>query len=212
MQVFYEDLSKLFKYTKTQAEVVKKITQYITAHSSIYGIVTELRMSHFLAQCLHESNYFTRLEENLNYSKDGLLKTFPKYFKSAAVAAAYARKPKLIASRVYANRLGNGPESTCDGWTYRGRGLIQLTGKNNYIKFFKWLGGAPDIVKNPSLLTQPNLAVLTAMYYWDTNNLNRLADKDDIKSITKKINGGLNGLQDRINIYNKIKPLIHNRI
>lgn len=158
-----------------------------------YGIVTPLRLAHFFAQIHHESN-LKPLEENLNYSAQGLRKIFKKYF-SELEAIQYARKPEAIANRVYANRMGNGNESSGDGWKYRGRGFIQLTGKNNYRDITNDTG--IDYLNNPELLLTEADAMISALWYWKKNNLNYYADRDDIQEITKRINGGYNGLAHR---------------
>jgi hypothetical protein len=140
----------------------------------------------------------------LNYSEQALLRVFRKYF-TPTQAKQYARKPKMIASRVYGGRMGNGDESTGDGWRYRGRGLIQLTGKSNYRKFCEWVGD--DVVAQPDLVAT-DYAVHSAVYYWTSRDLNRFADQDDVKKITQVINGGLNGLADRNAILDKAKHLL----
>lgn len=164
----------------------------------------------FLAQCAHESAGFTVLTENLNYSAQALLKVFPKYFNSANVSE-YARNPEKIANRVYANRMGN--NSNGDGWKYRGRGYIQLTGKNNYKSFAQYLkdeniSGIQDPLDNPDELSQMLCAMQSAVWFWNKNNLNVYADKDDISGCTKVINGGFNGLQERKTLYTFLKTLI----
>ena len=169
-----------------------------------YQIDTELRVAHFLAQVLHESVHMKAVQENLNYSEQALLRVFGKYFNSSQ-AKAHARKPKKIASRVYGGRMGNGDESSGDGWRYRGRGLIQLTGKSNYRKFSEWIG--IDVVAQPDLVAT-DYAVHSAVYYWTSNNLNPYADQDDVKKITRAINGGLNGLADRNAILDQAKQLL----
>ena len=179
-----------------------------------YEINTALRLAHFLAQINHESGDMKRLEENLNYSAKRLLEVFPKYFDSYEIALTYANKPNMIASRVYANRMGNGGEGSGDGYKYRGRGLIQLTGKANYVAFDRFLNANGEIVSNPDLVAKnKEYAVLTAFFYWYSRKLNNLIDKDGnqyfvCKEITKRINGGYNGLDDRWQrfkiIYNKI--------
>jgi len=179
-----------------------------------YEINTALRLAHFLAQINHESGDMKRLEENLNYSAKRLLEVFPKYFDSYEIALSYANKPKMIASRVYANRMGNGDEASGDGYKYRGRGLIQLTGKTNYVAFDRFLNADGEIISNPDLVAKnKEYAVLTAFFYWDSRKLNNLIDKDGnqyfvCKEITKRINGGYNGLDDRWQrfkiIYSKI--------
>ena len=169
-----------------------------------YQIDTDLRIAHFLAQVLHESAHMKTVQENLNYSEQALLRVFRKYF-TPSQARSYARKPKMIASRVYGGRMGNGDESTGDGWRYRGRGLIQLTGKSNYGKFSEWIGG--DVVEHPDLVAKA-YAVHSAVYYWTSRDLNRYADQDDVKKITRSINGGLNGLADRNAILDKAKQIL----
>lgn len=161
--------------------------------------LTPIRAAHFFGQCSHESAGFKIFEENLNYSASGLRKTFSKYFPNDAIASQYARKPRLIASRVYANRMGNGPESSEDGWKYRGRGAIQLTGKSNYAEF-------QEYIKDPSILNLPDQVASkysfnSAIFYFNKNNLWKICDKgiDDatITTLTKRINGGYNGLAER---------------
>lgn len=162
-----------------------------------------LRIAHFLAQVTHESDRMRRVEENMNYSAEGLRKTFGRYFPDDALAAAYARQPARIGARVYANRMGNGNEASGDGWRYRGRGLIQLTGKNNYRAFAQWIGD-DDVVAEPERVAE-RYAVASAVYYWERERLNTLADLDDLITITKRINGGLNGLADRRQLLVKAK-------
>jgi putative chitinase len=164
--------------------------------------VTPLERAHFLSQCDHESAGFNVTEENLNYSKKGLLGVFGKYFDEKT-ATEYARKPQLIASRVYANRLGNSTENSGEGWKYRGRGYIQLTGKENYIKFGKFAGY--DWVTNPDLVATKYRAD-SACLFWKINRIGTLAKSSDlntIKLITKGINGKDNGLDDRIKKFTK---------
>lgn len=160
-----------------------------------YGIDTPERIAAFLAQCAHESGNFRTIKENLNYRAESLLKVFPKYFKTLTEANQFARKPEKIANRIYGGRMGNGPEASGDGWRYCGRGLIQLTGKNNYQAF-------ADSVEMPleevaEYLATFEGAVQSACWFWETNNLNELADKRDIVGMTKRINGGTIGLEDR---------------
>lgn len=167
-------------------------------------INTSLRLCHFLAQIIHESGHFKYKSENLNYSAKALRSVFGKYFKTDAIANEYARKPEKIANRVYANRMGNGDEASGDGWKYRGRGLIQLTGKCNYDACGKAIG--LDLLGNPDLLTESaEASVLAACWFWNKNGLNQFADKDDITTITKRINGGTNGLEDRKSNLSKAK-------
>ena len=158
-----------------------------------YEINTPLRMSHFLAQCAHESGDFTLTVENLNYSTDGLLKTFPKYF-DRKTARQYAKQPVKIGSRVYANRMGNGNEASQEGWKYKGRGYIQLTGKDNYSLFAETV---EDNIMDTPVLVATKYPLLSAAWFWSKNNLNAVADTGAVADVTKIVNGGDNGLQDR---------------
>lgn len=165
-----------------------------------YEINTPHRVAAFIAQCAHESGGFKFLKENLNYKAPSLRRVFGKYFPDDAIAARYANKPQMIANRVYANRMGNGPEESGDGWKFCGRGLIQLTGKNNYTFFAASLD--MDVEDVPEYLETFEGAVQSACFFWEQNNLNQWADKGDILTLTKKINGGTIGLDDRIKHYN----------
>ena len=167
-----------------------------------YEINTPQRIAAFVAQCAHESGGFMVLKENLNYKAATLRKIFPKYFPTDAMAAEYAAKPnkqEAIANLVYANRMGNGGPETGDGYRYCGRGLIQLTGKSNY----SWFAASLDIpVEEAAEYLQTfEGAAQSACWFWETNNLNRFADAGDIKGLTKAINGGFIGLEDRIKHY-----------
>lgn len=167
-----------------------------------YEINTPQRVASFLAQCAHESGGFTALKENLNYKPATLRKIFPKYFPTDDIANAYCSMPnkqEAIANRVYANRMGNGDEHSGDGYRYCGRGLIQLTGKDNYTFF----AGSIDVsVEEASEYLQTfEGAVQSACWFWESNNLNQYADKGDILTMTKRINGGTIGLEDRIKHY-----------
>lgn len=195
-------MSFTFNFTKDQLkQMIPKnpyVDQWYKAISEIlpeYEINTPKRVAAFLAQCAHESGGFIFLKENLNYKAPSLRKVFPKYFPDDATAAAYANKPEKIANRVYANRMGNGDEASGDGWRYCGRGLIQLTGKDNYTFF----AGSLDIpVEEASEYLQTfEGAVQSACFFWEQNNLNQWADKGDILTLTKRINGGTIGLEDR---------------
>jgi putative chitinase len=168
-----------------------------------YDINTPERVSAFIAQCAHESGNFTALHENLNYRAVTLRKIFPKYFPDDAIAEQYASQPnkaELIANRVYASRMGNGDEASGDGYRYCGRGLIQLTGKENY----SWFAASLEmpVEEVPAYLQTFEGAVQSACWFWETNNLNQWADKGDILTLTKRINGGTIGLDDRIKHYN----------
>ena len=164
-----------------------------------YEINTPKRVAAFIAQCAHESGNFRFLKENLNYKAESLMKTFPKYFSDRDTANAYAKQPIKIANRVYANRMGNGDEASGDGYRYCGRGLIQLTGKTNY----DWFAASLEISSTEAseYLETFEGAAQSACWFWESNNLNVEADAGDIKKMTKKINGGYIGLDDRIKHY-----------
>lgn len=164
-----------------------------------YDINTPARIAAFVAQCAHESMNFIFVKENLNYKAASLRKTFGKYFTDDATAAAYANRPEKIANRVYANRMGNGDEASGDGYRFCGRGLIQLTGRDNYT-FFAGSLGIPVEEASDYLATFEG-AAQSACWFWETNNLNRFADSGDIKGLTRAINGGYIGLEDRISHY-----------
>ena len=164
-----------------------------------YEINTPKRIAAFIAQCAHESGGFKFLKENLNYKAESLMKTFPKYFSDKDTANAYAKQPVKIANRVYANRMGNGDEASGDGFKYCGRGLIQLTGKSNYSWFAASLEISPE--EASAYLETFEGAAQSACWFWESNNLNVEADAGDIKKMTKKINGGYIGLDDRIKHY-----------
>ena len=172
-----------------------------------HGIAdSRLRLAHFFAQVLHESGCMRFDMENLNYSSEALQKVFGKYFTSREEADAYARNPEKIANRVYAGRMGNGDETSGDGWKYRGRGLIQLTGRSNYKAFADWIGDV-HVMDEPDLVST-EYAVHSAVFFWDRNDLNRLADKDDVVGVTTRINGGVNGLAHRRDLLNKANGLL----
>ena len=177
----------------------------LNATMALHAIDTAQRIAHFLAQLMHESGCLRLSVENLNYSADGLLKTFPRYFRTQAEAEACARKPEQIGNRVYCTRMGNGPEASGDGYRYRGRGLIQLTGKDNYRAFARWCG--EDVVADPDRVAS-ELAVQSAVFFWERNDLNALADIDDLSAITRRINGGLNGFADRRELLEKARQTL----
>jgi putative chitinase len=166
-----------------------------------YEINTPQRIAAFIAQCAHESGGFKFLQENLNYRAESLMKTWPRHFPTIEVAKQYERKPQMIANKAYANRMGNGDEASGDGWRYLGRGLIQLTGKNNYT-FFAASVGIEDMEECVEYLQTFEGAVQSACFFWEQNKLNTWADKGDIKELTKRINGGFIGLEDRLKHYN----------
>ena len=202
-------------FTFTEAQLAKIIpgNQYIpewyNALSSIlpeYDISTPERVAAFLAQTAHESGNYTALKENLNYKAATLQRVFPKYFPTSALAESYAGKPEKIANKVYGGRMGNGDESTGEGYKFCGRGLIQLTGKDNYTRFAESLEmGVEEAIE---YLETFEGAVQSACWFWESNNLNQWADNGDIITLTKRINGGLIGIDDRKHHYqNAIKVL-----
>jgi putative chitinase len=200
-------MSFTFEFTKEQLkEMIPKnpyVDQWYKALSEIlpeYEINTPQRVAAFIAQCAHESGGFIFLKENLNYRAASLRKVFPKYFPDDATAAAYANKPEMIANRVYANRMGNGDEASGDGWRFCGRGLIQLTGKNNYTFFAASIG--VSLEECAEYLETFEGAVQSGCFFWEQNKLNQWADAGDILTLTKRINGGTIGLEDRIKHYN----------
>jgi putative chitinase len=196
------DLSRL------AGKVPDAVIAQIPAVAEKFSINTVLRLAHFLAQCAHESGNFKATQENLNYSADGLRKIFGKYFPGD-LADSYARQPQKIASRVYANRMGNGDEASGEGYTYRGRGYIQLTGKTNYQSLAKT--GIDDVVAQPDLVAT-QYPLLSAAWFWQTRNINNDADQGAgdaaILAVTKKVNGGTNGLDDRTALFKSYYALL----
>jgi putative chitinase len=177
------------------ADRAARLAPAMAAAMARHAIGTPLRAAHFLAQCAHESAGFTRMEENLNYSRLRLLAVFPTHYHDHGLAALHARHPEKVANHVYAGRLGNGPEASGDGWKYRGRGLIQLTGRLNYARFSKATGW--DAEGDPSLLVAPEGAAESAAWFWADRGVNKAADADDIVAVTRLVNGGTTGLVDR---------------
>ena len=171
-----------------------------------YKIDTPKRQAAFIGQCMHESNNFKTLTENLNYSARALMATWPSRFPNEEIANQYARQPEKIANKVYGGRMGNGSEETGDGWRYRGRGLKQLTGKDNYERCGSGLG--VDLVGNPDLLLDPKYAALSAGWFWSKHGLNDLADKGDFQTMTRRINGGLIGLDARVAAIKKVESVL----
>jgi putative chitinase len=164
-----------------------------------YGINTPARVAAFVAQCAHESGNFRLLKENLNYRAESLMKVWPSRFPNIEIARQYAMQPEKIANKVYSSRMGNGDEASGDGWAYAGKGLIQLTGKDNY----SWFAASIEtpLEQIPEYLQTFEGAVQSACWFWETNNLNQWADAGDILTLTKRINGGTIGLDDRIKHY-----------
>jgi putative chitinase len=195
--------------TKLKGHVPDSVIAQIPFIESNYKVNTLLRLSHFLAQCGHESANFKATKENLNYSAEGLNKIFKKYFPTLESAKDFARQPEKIASKVYANRMGNGNEASKDGFKYLGRGFIQLTGKANYIEFDKSV--PEDIMANPELVAT-KYPLASAAWFWSKNGLNAIADKGAtdivVTSITKRVNGGTIGLADRIKHFKEFHTLL----
>jgi putative chitinase len=181
--------------TKIPANVLEQIPDI----EAKFGLNSNIRLAHFLSQCAHESGNFKVFTENLNYSAKGLRSIFGKYFKDDASALAFERKPEKIANRVYSSRMGNGDEASGDGWKFRGRGYIQLTGKDNYTQFDKSV--EDDILANPDLVAT-KYPLMSAAFFFEKNNLWKIcdggADKEDVIALTKRINGGTHGLEDRL--------------
>lgn len=194
MQVTLELLRHMCPKTKTS--VLEGYVEPLNTVAQYYDMTQNpARLAGFLAQTAHESGGFNFIKENLNYSADGLRKIFGKYFPNDDIAKQYARQPEKIANRVYANRMGNGDEASGDGYRFCGRGLIQLTGRNNYTKLASDLG--ISIEETVAYLETPNGAVSSAGWFFDQNNLLQYCDNGDFVTLTKRINGGTIGLADR---------------
>ena len=195
--------------SKLKGHVPDAVIAQIPEVMDKFQINTPLRLCHFLAQCGHESGNFKAVNENLNYGAKGLRGIFPKYFPTDALAAEYERKPEKIANKIYGGRMGNGPEATGEGYKYRGRGYIQLTGKDNYSAFDKVV--TEDITANPDL-GATKYPLLSAAWFWNSRKLNEIADKGatdaEVTAITKKVNGGTIGLADRIKHFKEFYELV----
>lgn len=186
------DAKTLARAANIDGALAMKWAEPLTAAMDMFAIVTPIRRAHFIAQIGHESGSFARLVENLNYSAEGLLRTWPSRFDKATASAA-ARNPERIANIVYGGRMGNTDPG--DGWKYRGRGLIQLTGRENYRRAANATG--LELLVHPELLEHTGEAATVAAWYWADRGLNPLADAGKLEAITRKINGGVNGLVDR---------------
>lgn len=197
-----------FKLDKLKGHIPDAVIAQIPVTAAKFNITNTLRLAHFLAQCGHESGGFKAVSENVNYSADGLKKIFPKYFPGNS-ADSYARNPEKIASKVYASRMGNGDEASKDGFKFRGRGYIQLTGKSNYTGFTKYIG--EDCVANPDLVAT-KYPLASAAFFFDSNKLWSICDKgaDDatVTAVTKRVNGGTIGLADRIKHFKEYYSLL----
>lgn len=185
--------------------IITEVDKIVT----LFNITNSLRLAHFLAQCAHESGSFKVLNENLNYSAERLQKIFGKYFPTATLANEYARKPEKIGNRVYANRMGNGDEASGDGYKFRGRGYIQLTGKSNYKQFSDFI--KEDCVANPDLVAT-KYPLTSAAFFFNKNDLWRICDRGDspdvVKAVTVRVNGGTHGLADRQQKFDTYKALV----
>jgi putative chitinase len=197
-----------FKLENLKGHVPDSVIAQIPDTAAKFNITNSLRLAHFLSQCGHESGGFKAVSENLNYSAKGLVGTFGKYFNSTT-AAQYERKPEMIASRVYASRMGNGDETSKEGYKFRGRGYIQLTGKSNYTGFTKFIG--EDCVSNPDLVAN-KYPLASAAFFFDSNKLWSICDKGadtaTVTAVTKRVNGGTIGLDDRIKHFNEYYALL----
>jgi putative chitinase len=197
------------KLSNLKGHIPDAVIAMIPDTAAKFGINTPLRLAHFLAQCGHESGGFRATQENLNYSAKGLMGIFRKYFPTEALANAYARQPAKIAAKVYGNRMGNGNEASGEGYKFRGRGYIQLTGKENYTAFGKSIG--EDMTANPDKVAGP-YALLSAAWFFSKNGLHRMADEGAsdavVTKITKRVNGGTIGLPDRIKHFKEYYKLL----
>ena len=193
---------------KLKGHIPDAVLAQIPSVMEKFKIDTPLELAHFLAQCGHESGNFKAVSENLNYSADGLKKIFPKYFPGN-LNESYARKPEAIASRVYASRMGNGNEASKEGFRFRGRGYIQLTGKENYASFDKFV--EDDILANPDLVAT-KYPLLSAAWFFHNNSLHKIADEGAteavVTKVTKRVNGGTIGLEDRLRHFNEFYKLL----
>jgi putative chitinase len=197
------------KLENLKGHIPDEVIAQIPDTASKFELNTPLRLAHFLAQCGHESGGFKLVQENLNYGAKGLLGLFGKYFKDAGKAALYERKPEKIANLIYGGRMGNGAEPTGEGWKYHGRGFIQLTGKDNYSAFSKSIG--EDCVSNPDLVAT-KYPLASAAWFFNKNGLHKLADGGSteivVTQITKRVNGGVIGLPDRIKHFKEYYSLL----
>jgi putative chitinase len=191
---------------KLKGHIPENVLTQIPETAEKFKINTPLKLAHFLAQCGHESGDFRIVQENLNYSRDGLLRVFPKYFPNN-LAESYAKQPEKIGSRVYGNRMGNGPEQTKEGFKFRGRGFIQLTGKNNYIAFGNAIN--LNLLNNPDLVAT-KYPLLSAAWFFSKNCLNKCVDasEETVKAVTRCVNGGQIGINDRIKHFKKYYSLL----
>jgi putative chitinase len=198
-----------FKLENLRGHIPDSVIAQIPDTAKKFNITTPLRLAHFLAQCGHESGGFKAVQENLNYSAKGLMGIFKKYFPTQTLAEQYQRNPQKIASKVYGGRMGNGPESTGEGFKFRGRGYIQLTGKQNYTNFARFIG--EDTVANPDLVAT-KYPLASAAFFFDSNKLWSICDKGadsaTVTAVTKRVNGGTIGLADRLKHFKEYYHLL----
>ncbi|RBH54796.1 MULTISPECIES: glycoside hydrolase family 19 protein [Pseudomonas] len=204
MPITQQQLLQILPNAGAQAGVFVPV---LNTAMNAYQIVGTQRVAAFLAQVGHESGQLQHVVENLNYDAQALVATWPSRF-TPALAAQVARQPEQIANIVYASRMDNGDASSGDGWNYRGRGLIQITGRSNYRQCSLGLFGDERLLQQPELLEQPQWAAESAAWFWEQQGLNALADADQFNSITRKINGGLNGLEDRLQIWARARAVL----
>lgn len=211
--ITYEIFTTLFPKNKTPEAWVGELNEQL----SKYDIDTPQRVAAFLGICGHETGGFTIVQENLNYSAQGLANTWPKRYATNsqvkpytpnAIAQMIARNPQAIANSTYANRMGNGDATSGDGWRFRGRGVIQTTGRTNYQIASQQIFGDNRVMEDPDILTQPKYAIASGCIFWQNSNLNDLADRGDIAKITQIVNGGMNGFDERLSLYQKALALL----
>lgn len=195
--------------TVTTPELADKWAVALNDTCEEFGIDTPYRIAGFISNVAHESGGFKFVSENLNYSAASLMRVWSSRFPTLEIAQRYAMNPEKIANRAYADRMGNGDEASGDGWKYRGRGLIQLTGKNNYVAYS--MACDNEALQYPDIVAEPKYAAESAGWFWNVNKLNTLADAQDVVGMCKRINGGLNGLDDRQMKYAKVMEYFTNK-
>jgi putative chitinase len=195
--------------TITTPELAAKWADALNETCERFAIDSPFRIAGFLSQTAHESGGFKFVKENLNYSAASLMRVWPSRFPTLEIAQAYAMNPEKIANKTYSSRMGNGDEASGDGWKYIGRGLIQLTGKNNYVAYS--MACDNEALTKPEIVEQPKYAAESAGWFWDVNKLNTLADAQDVVGMTKRINGGTHGLDDRQMKYSKVMSYFESR-
>ena len=193
----------------TTQELADKWVDVLNETCQEFAIDSPYRIAGFLSNVAHESAGFKFVSENLNYSAASLMRVWSTRFPTVEIAQRYAMQPEKIANRAYADRMGNGDESSGDGWKYRGRGLIQLTGKNNYVAYS--LACDNEALQKPDIVAEPKYAAESAGWFWSVNRLNQLADNQDVVGMAKRINGGINGLDDRQMKYSQIMSYFESR-